>query len=149
MANIKHVIRNFRLHIFQLHRKDTETVARRCSIKKAVPKNLAKFTVKHLCRSLVFTEHLRATVFFFLFRFTFTNIHNHRTAEEGGGYYLTPLYPFHPLHRHFDINRVITAESSPLRIASSRARTGNLWFPSRTQSLTTKLRAGRLFLKII
>ena len=43
---------------------------------------------------------------------------------------LTPLYHFHPLHRHFDISRQITAESSPLHKASSQARTGSLWFPS-------------------
>ena len=33
---------------------------------------------------------------------------------------LTPHYHFHPLHRHLDISWVITAESSPLHIASSR-----------------------------
>ena len=43
---------------------------------------------------------------------------------------LTPLYYFHPLHRHLDINRAINAGSSPLQIASSRTRTGTLWFPS-------------------
>ena len=39
-------------------------------------------------------------------------------------------YHFHPLHRHLDISRAITAESSPLHIASSQIRTGNLWFLS-------------------
>ena len=48
--------------------------------------------------------------------------------EEGIS--LTPHYHFHPLHRHLDISRAITAESSPLHIGSSRTRTGNLWFPS-------------------
>ena len=43
---------------------------------------------------------------------------------------LTPLYHFHPLHRHLDISRTITAESSPLHVASSRTRTRNHWFPS-------------------
>ena len=38
---------------------------------------------------------------------------------------LIPHYHFHPLHRHLDIIRVITAESSPLHIVSSRARTVN------------------------
>ena len=47
-----------------------------------------------------------------------------------GGISLTPHYHFHPLQRHLDISRAITAESSPLHIASSRTRTGNLWFPS-------------------
>ena len=46
---------------------------------------------------------------------------------KGEGIYLTPHYHFHPLYRHLDIRRAITAESSPLRIGSSRTRTGNLW----------------------
>ena len=41
---------------------------------------------------------------------------------------LSPLYHFHPLYRHLDISRAVIAESSPLHIASSRTRTGNLWF---------------------
>ena len=49
---------------------------------------------------------------------------------KGEGIPLTPHYHFHPLHRHLDISRAITAESSPLHIASNRTRTGNLWFPS-------------------
>ena len=59
--------------------------------------------------------------------------HNHsRTTGlqgKGEGISLTPHYHFHPLHRHLDISRAITAESSPLHIGSSRTRTGNLWFP--------------------
>ena len=51
-----------------------------------------------------------------------------REKEEGIS--LTPQYRFHPLHRHLDISQTITAGSSPLHIASSRTRTGNLWFPS-------------------
>ena len=50
--------------------------------------------------------------------------------RKGEGIYLTPLYHFHPLGRHWEINRVIAAESSPLHIASSQTRTWNLWFPS-------------------
>ena len=48
----------------------------------------------------------------------------------GEGISLSPHYHFHPLRRHLDISRASTAESSPLHIASSRTRTGNLWFPS-------------------
>ena len=55
----------------------------------------------------------------------------HRTVGERGPIILTPLYHFHPLHRHLDIRRAITAESSPLHIASSRTRTANLCFPSK------------------
>ena len=49
---------------------------------------------------------------------------------KGEGISLTPNYHFHPPHRHLDISRAIAAESSPLHIASSWTRTGNLWFPS-------------------
>ena len=49
---------------------------------------------------------------------------------KGEGIPLTPHYHFCPLHRHLDISRAITADSSPLHIASSRTRTANLWFPS-------------------
>ena len=49
--------------------------------------------------------------------------------RKGEGIPLTPLYSFHPLHRHLDISRAITAENSALHIASSQTRTGNLWLP--------------------
>ena len=48
----------------------------------------------------------------------------HRAAGEDG------VHRFHPLHRDLDISRVIAAESSPLCIAGSRTRTGNLRFPN-------------------
>ena len=47
---------------------------------------------------------------------------------KGEGIPLTPHYHFHPLHRHLDISRAITAESSPLLIASSRTRIGTFGF---------------------
>ena len=50
--------------------------------------------------------------------------------EKGEGISLTPHYHFPLLHGRLDISRAITAESSPLHIANSRTRTGNLWFPS-------------------
>ena len=60
--------------------------------------------------------------------------HNHSRITElkgkGEGISLTPHYNFHPLHRHLDISRETTTESSPLYIGSSRTRTGNLWFLS-------------------
>ena len=36
---------------------------------------------------------------------------------------LIPLYHLHPLHRRLDISRAITADNSPLHIASSRTGT--------------------------
>ena len=86
---------------------------------------------------------------FFFSIFFFFHDHSQFTGLQGKGegISLTPHYHFHSLHRHLDISWAITAESSPLHIASSRARTGNLWFPSAGRSplsyapLTTKLRA--------
>ena len=56
--------------------------------------------------------------------------HNHSRIAglqgKGEGISLTPHYRFHPLHRHLDISRTITAESSLLHIGSSRTRTENL-----------------------
>ena len=49
---------------------------------------------------------------------------------KGKGIFLTPHYHFHPLHRHLDISREITAGSSLLHVGSSRTRFGNFWFPS-------------------
>ena len=72
-------------------------------------------------------------LFFFLSGFSFTNIHESQDCRgRGEGISLTRHCHFHPLHRHLDISRATTAESSPLHVAGSR---------SRTKSLTTKLRA--------
>ena len=88
-----------------------------------------------------FSENIRKFLllgleFFFSIRVFF---HDHPRITglwgKGKGISLTPRYHFHPLHRHLDIGRAITAESSPLHIASSRARTENLWFPSERKSL--------------
>ena len=80
---------------------------------------------------------------FFFFRFCFflsfffsfwVFIHEHsrfigqQLKEED--FSLTPLCHFHPLHRHSDVGRAITAENSPPHIASSRTQIGNFWFPS-------------------
>ena len=66
---------------------------------------------------------------FFLSGFSFTNIHNSQDSRgRGRPFFLTPLYHFHPLHRYLDISRAITAESSPLHIASSQTQTGTFGF---------------------
>ena len=75
-------------------------------------------------------------MFTFLFLFYFFSIsvffqkHSLFTGQQGmdEGIFLTPLYHFHPLHRHWDVSRGITAESLPLQIVSSQTRTGNRWF---------------------
>ena len=43
----------------------------------------------------------------------------HWIAGKGETICLISLYHFHPLRRHLDISRVISAESSPLHIVSS------------------------------
>ena len=64
--------------------------------------------------------------------------HEHSRSMElqmkGEGISLTPHYHFHPLHWRLDIGRAIAAGGSSLRIATSRARTRNLWFPSASRS---------------
>ena len=54
--------------------------------------------------------------FFFFYIWVFFHEHSRFTGQQGKGevIYLTPLCHFHPLHRHLDISRAITAESSPL-----------------------------------
>ena len=81
--------------------------------------------VKLKLLSFLFFFFFFLSVFFFLSR-TFTI---HRTAGEGGGYLFNSSPPLPPLHRHLDISRAVTAESSPLHI-SSRTRTRNLRFSS-------------------
>ena len=73
----------------------------------------------------------RGIIFFFSI-WVFSHEHSRITGLQGKGegISLTPHYHFHPLHRHLDISRAITAESSPLHIASSQTRTGSLRFPS-------------------
>ena len=68
--------------------------------------------------------------FAFLSGFSITTIRETQDCRgRGEGISLTPHCHFHPFNRHLDISRAITAESSPLHIASTRTRTGNLWFP--------------------
>ena len=52
---------------------------------------------------------------FFLFGFFFTNIHRmiHRAPGERRGYLLTPIYQFHPLHKHLDISQAVIADIHP------------------------------------
>ena len=75
-------------------------------------------------------------VFFFS---VFFHEHSRFTTEQGKGesISLTPLYHFHPPHRHIDISQGITAESSPLHIASNRTWTGLTGLT--LKALTTKL----------
>ena len=100
----------------------------------------AKFLVlhnKHSVRSSSQVQTKCECEFYYLILFFFSiwvffHEHSRFTGQQGKGkaISLSPLYHFHPLHRHLDISQAITANSSPLHIARSRNRTGNLWFPS-------------------
>ena len=85
------------------------------------------------CRPLTLEKKRQLSKGFLFFSIWVFN-HDHLRIKglqgKGEGISFTPHCHFHPLHRHLDISRAITAESSPLHIASSRTRTGNLWFPS-------------------
>ena len=81
------------------------------------------------CRWLIVKK---AKIYIYIFlSWVFFHEHSRFVWQQGKGegICLTPFYHFYPLHRHLDISRAITAESSPLHIACSRTRTANLWFP--------------------
>ena len=91
-------------------------------------------------RGLLDEFDLHCIYIYFFSMWVFIHEHSQTTGLQGEeeGISLTPHCHFHPLHRYLDISRVIIAESSPLHIANSLTRTGNL---SERKSLTTKLRA--------
>ena len=95
---------------------------------------------------LLFTRY--SLVFFFYLGFLSRTFMIYRTAGEGGANSLSPLYHFLPLHRHLDISRAITTESSPLHIASSRTRAQEPLFSER-KSLTTKLHTPDFYLLLV
>ena len=61
---------------------------------------------------------------------------------------LIPHYYLHPLHRHLDISRVITAESLPLHIGSRKSRTGKICFPIAMCKIATD-NFGKKYIKIL
>ena len=76
----------------------------------------------------------------------FFHDHSQFTGLQGKreGIYLTPHYHFHPLHRHLDISRAITAESSPLHIACS-PDSNREPLVSERKSLSTELRTLNIY----
>ena len=60
-----------------------------------------------------FSRHFKC-YFFSIWDFFHEHLRITGLQEKGEGISLTPQYHFHPLHRHLDISRMITAESSPL-----------------------------------
>ena len=80
----------------------------------------------------------------FFLGFILLDIHDSQDNNGSGRLSVTSLYPFLLLHDHLNINRVNTAESSPLHIATV---SGNLFCQanliSEAKSLTTNLRVIR------
>ena len=75
------------------------------------------------------------TLFSFFAIWVFFHEHSRITGVQewgggGGGFFFTPHLHMQPLYRHLNISRAVTAEITPLHIASSRTRTGNVQFPS-------------------
>ena len=112
-------------------------------IQKEFPEILQFVQLSNVCAEAVFSKSIfdntkmpefdpQSKIVSFFSIWVFFHEHSLITGLQGKGegISLTPHYHFHPLHRHLGVSRAITAESSPLHIASSRTRTGNLWFPS-------------------
>ena len=79
---------------------------------------------------LVKIETLALISFFFYLGFRSRTLMIHRITGEGGGYSFLVFSTTFTCFTETDIKRVITAESSPLHIASSRTQIENLWFLS-------------------
>ena len=100
--------------------------------------------MKELRRSslIVLRKSVCTCPLLFLTGFSFTNMMIHRTAGKGW-VSLYPFYHFYLLQKHLDISQVVAAERTLLRIAGSRTRTGNLWFPSASRAQAAKHYATR------
>ena len=111
-----------------------ETINHLPTVEKQCNYNLLKVICMENIRSTILTylnTNSIENLCFFVFAFVFFTIsvffheHSRITGLQGKGecISLTPHYHFQPLHRHLNISRAITAESSPLHIVSSRTRT--------------------------
>ena len=88
-----------------------------------------KICLKEHHKEIVFNIHLLKDLlepFFAIW--VFFHEHSRSAGEWGKGEAISsiPLYHFDPHHRHLDISGAIAADSSPLHLASSRTRAGNL-----------------------
>ena len=110
------------LTMFQTKRSLTDWLRRQIASARKVFKYGPKKTLYLL------SFHTVCYIIDLFFIWIFFHEHSRFTGQQGKGegIYLTPLYHFHPPHRHLGISRAITADSSPLHIASTQTRTGNL-----------------------
>ena len=92
------------------------------------------FSESHLYNNFFIDFYVKSTewyLFFSIWVVFYEHLRFTGQQGKGNGIYLNLLCNhFHSLQRHLDISRAITAESSPLHIASDRPRTGDLCFLS-------------------
>ena len=106
---------------------ETNALSERLYFKLKRIKTYHKSNLNHN-RSTSIGNFYTTWIFFSIWVFFHEHSRFRGQQEKGETIFLTPLYHFHPFHRHLDIGCAITAESSLLHIASSRNRTGNLFF---------------------
>ena len=117
---------------FEENSPEHSKVSKICTLMGSFWTNYFMFQLK-MYIGVMFHDNEEWCKFFFFFSiWIFIHDHSRTTGLQGKGESISwnPHYHFHTLHKHLDISLVITAESSPLHIGSSRTRTGNLWFPS-------------------
>ena len=95
----------------------------------SVFKNLFHFLK---CSGAAISIHI---YFFSIWFFSWNHSQITGLQEKEEGISITPYYHSHSLHRHLDINRAITTESSPLHIGSRGTRTRNLFYTIRHPAL--------------
>ena len=102
------------------------------------------FTINELLQYDIVFKVLERLKILFFFIWGFFQNHSRITGlqRKKDGISLTLHYHFHQLRRHLDISRTITTDSSPMHIGSNWTRAGR-------KSLTTKLRALKIKLKIL
>ena len=83
---------------------------------------------------VLYSWKLTKNIYIYIYIYFFIRVlfHEHSRItglqRKGEGISLSPSNHFHPLHRHLEISRTVTAESSPLPIASTWTRIGNFDF---------------------
>ena len=102
-------------------------------------------SISYVCLAKLSTEY---NVFFPSVVFLL-DIHGSQDNRTWGSLILPLLYHFQPLHEYFGINQLITAESSPLLIASNRIQsrsTMKVFNSLRPRGTVKKIRSYKLLI---
>ena len=106
------VITNFKRSIYQTWRRFVVVKIRFSKIREM------RFSLTFVFLGFRVVKKCAMNLFFFLYLgFLLRTFTNHRTAEEGGGYFFNSSLQLHPLHRHLDISRdwePLVSERKPL-----------------------------------